>query len=179
VEARRPKGSGSSAMHVTDSYVGDFTTSKGDVLRVSLTEDNSVISQEVREVIDDIHILGIELLRIEGTCTIGLDVFRGIESFISEVFQGKENAVILYYCDFLNPIPKTSKNSLPCQEYRSRLFENMFKRFTQQRRISNVRLSVITVSGIDEKYYFHVIYRDVHAKYAAITGSDIKEGLGK
>jgi len=47
VEARRAKRSGSSAMHVTDSYVGDFTTSKGDVLRVILTEDRNGVGAEL------------------------------------------------------------------------------------------------------------------------------------
>lgn len=162
-----------------DSFVKDIITSKGDVLRVSLTDDISLISQEVKDAIGDIHIWGIELLRIDGTLTVGFDVLREIENFIHEVFRLKENVVILYYCDFLSPIPRTSKNSLPCQEYRSRLFERMFKRFTQLQSLDHIRLSVVTISGTNEKYYFHLIYRTVHAKYAALIASDLKEGLSK
>jgi hypothetical protein len=68
---------------------------------------------------------------------------------------------------------------MPPQEYRSHLFECMFKRYTKLHAIHNVRLSVITVNGIGETYYFHLIYRDVHARYAPIISLDIKDGLSK
>ena len=45
--------------------------------------------------------------------------------------------------------------------------------------VRNIYLSVITVKGIGETYYFHLIYRDIHAKFAPIISQDIKDGLGK
>ena len=68
---------------------------------------------------------------------------------------------------------------MPPQEYRSRLFEKMFQRYVRHHDIDNVRLSVVEVNGINEKYYFHVIYREGHSMLASMIGSDIKEGLEK
>ena len=43
----------------------------------------------------------------------------------------------------------------------------------------DIRLSVVEIAGIDEIYYFHVIYRESHSMLAAMIGADIKEGFGK
>ena len=53
------------------------------------------------------------------------------------------------------------------------------KRYTKLHSVRNIYLSVITVKGIGETYYFHLIYRDIHAKFAPIISQDIKDGLGK
>ena len=68
---------------------------------------------------------------------------------------------------------------MPPQEYRSRLFERMFQRYVSQHKIENVRLSVVEINGINEKYYFHVIYREGHSMLASMIGSDLKEGFSK
>lgn len=68
---------------------------------------------------------------------------------------------------------------MPPQEYRSRLFDNMFQRYSQQHGIADVRLSVVEINGINEKYYFHIIYREVHSLLAAMIGNDLKEGFDK
>ena len=46
-------------------------------------------------------------------------------------------------------------------------------------KIENVRLSVVEINGINEKYYFHVIYREGHSMLASMIGSDLKEGFSK
>ena len=76
-------------------------------------------------------------------------------------------------------VTNTSKNTMPPQEYRSRLFEKMFQRYVNLHNLSNVRLSVVEINGINEKYYFHVIYRESHLVLASMIGSDLKEGFGK
>ena len=68
---------------------------------------------------------------------------------------------------------------MPPQEYRSRLFERMFQRYTHLQHLEGVRLSVVEINGINEKYYFHVIYRQEHSVMASIIGDDLKEGFGK
>ena len=65
------------------------------------------------------------------------------------------------------------------QEYRSRLFERMFQRYVKQHQLDGVRLSVVEINGINEKYYVHVIYRNGHSMLASMIGSDIKEVLEK
>ena len=55
----------------------------------------------------------------------------------------------------------------------------MFQRYVKLHGIQDVRLSVVEVNGINEIYYFHVIYRETHSVLAALIGSDIREGFGK
>lgn len=68
---------------------------------------------------------------------------------------------------------------MPPQEYRSKLFDAMFQRYVKQHDVRGVRLSVVEINGINEIYYFHVIYRESHSFLAAMIGSDLKEGLEK
>ena len=68
---------------------------------------------------------------------------------------------------------------MPPQEYRSRLFDKMFQRYTRQNGIIDIRLSVVEINGINEKYYFHVIYRETHSLLASIIGHDLQEGYDK
>lgn len=162
-----------------EGFVRAFSTQQGDILQISFSEETNLLSKEAISHLGDIKLVGIELLRVKGTNTIGTNVLHYIEESVSEVFSLCNNVMIVYYCDFISPIPKTNKNAMPPQEYRSRLFENMFRRYIKHNRIRDIRLSVITISGIDETYYFHLIYRDTHAMQASIISNDIKEGYSK
>jgi hypothetical protein len=55
----------------------------------------------------------------------------------------------------------------------------MFQRYVKQHQLDGVRLSVVEINGINEKYYVHVIYRNGHSMLASMIGSDIKEVLEK
>ena len=68
---------------------------------------------------------------------------------------------------------------MPPQEYRSRLFDKMFQRYCKQHGIVDVRLSVVEINGINEKYYFHVIYRESHSLLASLIGHDLQDGFSK
>lgn len=46
-------------------------------------------------------------------------------------------------------------------------------------RLLGNHLSVITAKGIDDTYFFHLIYREEHAPLAPIISKDIKEGYSK
>lgn len=162
-----------------DDFVRVFSTPKGDVLQISFSEETHLLSKEAISHIGNIKLMGIELLRVKGENTIGPKVLQYIEESVAEILSLYGDTMIVYYCDFINPIPKTNKNAMPPQEYRSRLFDKMFRRYTKQKRINDIQLSVITVSGIDESYYFHLIYRDVHATQASIISNDIREGFSK
>lgn len=161
------------------SFIREITTQQGDVLRVGLSFERRLLSSEALELIGETELMGVELLRIAGNKTIGHDALQAIEEFIAGVFDRNDNLMIFYFCDFINPIPKTSKNKMSPQEYRSRLFEKMFERYVHLHNMNDVHLSVITVDGIDETYYFHLIYRGIHEKFASIINSDIKEGYSK
>ena len=101
--------------------------------------------------------------RLVGSSPTGHDILSAIEKVIADFFQEYDNVMIFYYCDFINPIPHTKKTSMPPQEYRSNLFRLMFERYVSLHDIDDVHLSVITAKGIDDTYYFHLIYRECHA----------------
>ena len=156
-----------------------FKSPEGDVYHIALSEDKGVLSQEVVEALGNVHVVGIELRRLAGRHTTRHEVLAALEETIAEIFLQNDDVIICYYCDFINPIPNTKKNKMPPQEYRSKLFDVMFQRYVKLHGIDDVRLSVVEVNGINEIYYFHVIYRESHSVLAALIGSDLKEGLGK
>lgn len=162
-----------------EDFVRIFRSSAGDVFHVTLSEAYGFLSSELIDSLKDVDILGIELRRLAGKNVAGLEVLKAIENTIAEFFIKNKNAIICYYCDFINPIPHTYKNSMPPQEYRSRLFDKMFQRYQKQHRIADVRLSVIEINGNNEKYYFHIIYREPHSLFASMIGRDLKEGFEK
>ena len=45
--------------------------------------------------------------------------------------------------------------------------------------MTDVCLSVVEINGINEKYYFHVIYQEVHSLLASMINQDLKEGFDK
>ena len=162
-----------------EDFVRIFRSSTGDVYHIALSEDHGVLSSEAVESLNDVVVVGIELRRLEGSNSTGQEVLSAIERTIAEFFARHENVIICYYCDFINPIPHTSKNTMPPQEYRSRIFDMMFQRYTQQHGMTDVCLSVVEINGINEKYYFHVIYREVHSLLASMISQDPKEGFDK
>ena len=162
-----------------DDLVRIFKSSDGDVYHITLSEDKGVLSSDVLDALKDITVVGIELRRLAGNHATGHDVLIAIEDTIAELFFQRDDVIICYYCDFINPIPHTKKNTVPPQEYRSMLFDRMFQRYTKQKDIKGVRLSVVEINGINEKYYFHVIYREAHSFLASIIGHDLREGFDK
>jgi len=162
-----------------ENLVRIFKSPDGDVYHITLSEDTGVLSSEALEALKDITVVGIELRRLSGSHATGLEVLTAIEDTVAELFLKNSNVMVCYYCDFINPIPRTTKNSMPPQEYRSRLFDRMFQRYTKQRGIGGIRLSVVEINGVNEKYYFHVIYRETHSFLATIIGHDLKEGFDK
>ncbi|MBR5918606.1 MAG: hypothetical protein IKZ83_01720 [Prevotella sp.] len=162
-----------------EDFVRIFESPDGDVYHITLSEDNGVLSAGLLETLGETYVVGIDLRRLSGKHVTGQEVLSALSNTIAEFFLQNEDVIICYYCDFLNSIPNTTKNTMPPQEYRSRLFEKMFQRYVRQNEINSVRLSVVEVNGIDEKYYFHVIYRESHSMLASMIGSDLKEGFGK
>lgn len=146
---------------------------------ITLSEDNGVLSAEVVEALGNVHIAGIDLRRLFGKHVTSQMVLSALADVIADFFLKDEDVIICYYCDFINSIPNTSKNTMPPQEYRSRLFEKMFQRYVKLHNLSHVRLSVVEINGINEKYYFHVIYRENHSMLASMIGSDLKDGFSK
>lgn len=162
-----------------EDFVKTFTTPDGDVYEIALTEETRLLSSEMLNQLGNAVLASIDLRRLSGENVTKPRILVAIENAIAEFFLKNEDVIIFYYCDFVNKIPNTLKNTMPPQEYRSRLFEKLFQRYIRLHNIRNVRLSVIEINGINEKYYFYVIYRERHSMLAALIGSDLKEGYEK
>ena len=93
-------------------FVRLFRSSTGDVYHITLSEDHSVLSSEANEAMHGVIVVGIELRRLAGNNATGHEVLAAIESTIADFFAKQENAIICYYCDFINPIPHTSMESM-------------------------------------------------------------------
>lgn len=166
-------------MAMMEDIVKIFRSPEGDVYHITLSEHTGVLSDKVVNSLNGICVVDIELRRLSGCHVTNHKVLLAIEDTIADLFLQRDDLIICYYCDFINPIPRTLKNTMPVQEYRSRLFARMFERYTQQRHIDDIRLSVVEINGSVEKYYFHVIYREAHSLLATIIGHDLKEGFDK
>lgn len=158
----------------------NITSPVGDEYRVRLSSSNNrFLSEKVIQEIDGcINILAIELERAKGQMPTGHAVLSQIEKVVADVFLRHSDAVICFICDFLSPIPATKKK-IPPQQYRSLLFTKMFEYYVSHHSVGNVVQSVLTISGIDEDYYIHIIARSEHMKYVHLISEDIRTGYSK
>ena len=92
-----------------EPFVRIFRSSTGDVYHITLSEEHGVLSSEVINTQNDVNIVGVELRRLAGNNATGQEVLSAIENTIAEFFIEHENAIICYYCDFINPIPHRSE----------------------------------------------------------------------
>ena len=158
----------------------NITSSRGDQYRIRLSSSGEhYLSKEVfQELNEDFDILTIELERIKGIMPTGHAVLSQIEKVIADTFLCSHNTIICFICDFLSPIPSTQKR-IPPQQYRSLLFTRMFERYVSQHPIGDIMQSVLTIGGIDEDYYIHIIARSEHVRYVNMISEDIRIGYSK
>jgi hypothetical protein len=162
-----------------EDFVRLLSANESDAYLITLSEDNVLFSEETLQVIGDVKVIGIDLRRLLGTSFTSHEMLAAIEKVIADFFLERDDVMIFYYCDFINPIPRARKKNMPPQEYRSNLFKLMFERYVSQHDVDDVHLSVITAQGVDDTFYFHLIYRECHARLAPIISQDIKEGYSK
>lgn len=162
-----------------EDFVRLLTSDEGDSYLISISEDTNLFSKETLQTIGKVKVAGIELRRLTGSAPTSVEMLAAIGNVIADYFLNHNDIMIFYYCDFINPIPHTYKKNIPVQEYRSNLFRLMFERYMSTHDVDNVHLSVITVQGVEETFYFHLIYRECHAHLAPVISQDINEGYGK
>lgn len=141
------------------------------------SEDGQLLAVEARERFG-LDIISIELVRISGKGFTSIRTLSVIEQIIADAFKSNPTSVLFYYCDFLNPIPSTSK-TIPPQEYRSRLFSLMCQRYLSSHGIHDISEVIIEVDGLDEPYFFHMICRNEHLPRVQHLAAHLKEGFEK
>ncbi len=131
------------------------------------TERSNLIADDILDYLDQagIEVVEIGLGRVKGESVTGHRMLGQIEACIADLLQKHPNVVLSYFCDFINLVPSTKKN-LTVQEYRSRLFSAMFKRYISLNDLDDICDHEVRIEGVAETFYFHVIYRKEHEVYA-------------
>lgn len=153
----------------------------GDEYKLQITSERSnIIAPTIIDKLlnNDIEVFEIGLGRVKGNNVTGHKVLRQIEECIADFMKKKPNALISYMCDFINLVPSNKKN-ITVQEYRSRLFSAMFKRYVSQHHVDNICDDEIIIEGVAETFYFHVIYRKEHKIYAKMIADSHHEDFDK
>ena len=155
---------------------------QNDEYRLRITSEHiGMLSEDVLQELmsKGIQVIDIELERAKGNSVTSPKVLAKIEECIADVFLSHRDVMICFFCDFISLIPSSNKKNMSVQEYRSRLFSNMFERYINCHHISGIRNQVVTVKGIAEDYYAHVIVREEHIYLAKIIGEGIQKDFGK
>ena len=157
-------------------------TEIGDEYKLKFTTDRSgVIGNHLLDEIGDegIEVAEIALARVKGFNVTSGKVLSQIEQCVSDIMSRHQNVIWTFFCDFISFLPATKKK-IPVQEYRSRLFTAMFERFTSHhQQFKNFCNNVVKVEGVAETFYFHVIYRKEHQKYADMIADGLQKDFGK
>ena len=156
----------------------------GDEYKLQFTTERSgMITPELLDRInhDGIEVIEIGLGRSKGNSTTSPLILNQINQTIADVFEAHPNAVICFFCDFINFIPSMSKRrrDMTVQQYRSLLFSQMFERFTTHHHLDDIYNRVVTIEGVSEPYYFHIIARKVHLPYANMIEEEFHKDFDK
>lgn len=154
-----------------------IVSDNGDQYSLSLSSDGLSLSDEIKDAYG-IELISIELMRIQGNGVTSSKTLACIEKMIADAFDSIPNAVLFYYCDFLNTIPSTTKHISP-QEYRSRLFCDMFQRYVSHHDIAGVSEVVVTIDGEEEPYFIHMIAREQHLSAVQKIGDQLRRDFEK
>ena len=152
----------------------------GDEYRLQFTTDRSnIIADRILDLLlqDGIEVVEVGLGRVGSTNVTSHRVLQRIEESIADFMTRNPNAILSYMCDFINLVPSNKK--ITVQEYRSRMFSAMFKRYMSQHHIADIFDDEIKIDGVAETFYFHVIYHKKHEKYAKMIADGHHEDLDK
>ena len=87
-----------------------------------------------------------------------------IASYIHDFLESNKNVILYFFCDNKAVYYNDKNKSVSCQEFRSALFSSMFQRFCKTNNSNNYYNFVIEIKGIDETYYTHLIYDEIHSE---------------
>lgn len=127
-----------------------------------------------------VQLYTISLERVQGVRPITPFELGILAEKVASFMLANPEAVLCYYCDYLNDIPSMRANrpTTSRQEYRSLLFSHLFDRYTSSHLLDSYSQSIITIGG-DEDYYIHIIAQRDLSPYMAIIARDFQIGCGK
>ena len=127
-----------------------------------------------------VQLYTISLERVQGTRPITPYELCVLADKVAGFMLANPEAVLCYYCDFLNEIPSMRANrpAISRQAYRSLLFSHLFDRYTSSHYVESYTQSIITIDG-EEDYYIHIIAQRDLAPYMSMIAKDFQIGYGK
>ena len=164
---------------MTEVYT--LCSESGDEYKLQFTTNRSGIIAD--DILDQLNAQGIEvaevgLARVKGQNVTSHKVLYQIEECIANLLERKPNLILSYFCDFIHLVPSQKKN-MTVQEYRSRMFSAMFKRYLSQHQELDMCDDEIRIDGVAEPFFFHVIYHKGHQSYAEMIAEGHIKDFGK
>ena len=160
---------------MTEVY--SLRSEQGDEYKLQFTTDRSgIIADDILDLLNaqGIEVVEIGLARVKGQNITGHKVLNQIEECIAELMQCMPNVILSYFCDFIHLVPSQKKN-MSVQEYRSRIFSAMFKRYVSQQQQLDLCDDEIRINGVTEPFFFHIIYHRKHQHYAEMHAKDFSK----
>ena len=154
---------------------------QGDEYKLQFTTDRSGIIAD--NLLDQLNAQGIEvveigLARVKGEHVTSHKVLYQIEECIADLMRRMPNVILSYFCDFIHLVP-SKKKDMTVQEYRSRMFSAMFKRYVSQQQLLDICDDEIKIDGVAEPFFFHVIYHKRHQQFAEMIAEGHIKDFGK
>ena len=144
----------------------DIMNMEGDHIMVALSYyDNETVSnfsadpQTLTLVFYDVT-----LVRRAGAGYVGYKMLFAVSDVLAKFMEENENAVLCFYCDANSDVRRNHKKMLS-QEYRSRLFSQMFEMYVKSRNLDgfiNHRVELADAENPDDRQYAHFICRKEH-----------------
>ena len=162
---------------------GEEVVSIGDsvfLFEISALAPKYLTSETWSQLEGAVRLYTISLDRVQGTRPITPFKLGILADKVAGFMMANPDAVLCYYCDFLNEIPSMRANrpAISRQEYRSLLFSHLFDRYASSHNVESYNQSIITIDG-DELYYIHIIAQRDLAPYMSMIAKDFQIGYGK
>lgn len=145
-----------------------YTSSGEYYIQLRTAYPENIVSAENVALFENCTIYDIMLGCKQRKTLVDMEAMNKIGSELQKVLEVNPNIILFFLCDFNAEtirINKTNK-SIPPEEYRSRLFSNLFDRRMKQGNPNNFRNKVHVVPYNGDNYYLHLIFPD-HLKQQA------------
>ncbi len=127
-----------------------------------------------------INLYSVSLDRMSGATPPSVKELMHLAGFFADLLYQDDKAVLIYICDFLNPVPaRKRRQELSSQEYRSRLFSLLFQRFVTSNGLTDYHDTVVEIPGTEESFYVHMISSISVLPQIEILARDLHVGFDK
>ena len=149
------------------------------LIRLSSVDLPRFLSKDVAlRVAEQVEVVEICLERIRGSKPTSITILMHMSRIIAKFFEQNDNVILYFFCDDLNDIPRRQKDMSP-QEFRSKLFSQMFCRCSKMQHIQAVENISICIDSSGWKNFIHFLVREKHKPIMEMIQRDVIEGFGK